>query len=403
VKPIKMVHVINSFEFGGAEAMLCNLLGRCDRERFEPSVAALIDDLTVAGPVLDAGIPLVTMGMSPGVPDPRGLARLAAHLRRERPDVVHTWMDHSNLIGGLASRLAAPRTPVVWGVHHSDHVPGLAKRSTLLTVSACARLSRRLPSRVVCCSEHARTLYCRRGFDARKMEVIPNGFDADAFRPDPAARLGVRRELGLDPDCPLVGLVARYDPVKDHATFLRAAAVLRRRLPGVRFLLCGDKVVPGNPALASLVADLGLGGACHLLGPRRDVARVHAALDVATSSSVSEAFPLAVGEAMACGVPCVATDVGDSALIVGPAGRVVRPRDPESMAEAWYDLLALGHGERRRLGLAARRRVVELFDIAAVTHRYEDLYTRLARGAAGGPRAGPRAVGSAEAVGAETG
>lgn len=373
---IKVVHVINSFEYGGAEAMLCNLLLRTDRERFEPSVVALIDDMTVADPVRSAGIPLCSMRMKPGVPDPRGVLRLARHLARERPAVVQTWMDHSNLIGGLASRLAT-RAHVVWGIHHSNHVPGLAKRSTLLTVSACARLSRRVPSRVVFCSELARTVYVKRGFEAGRTEVVPNGFDTEVFRPDPAARLSLRRELGLDPDVVLVGLVARYDPLKDHSNFLRAAAMLAHAHPETRFVLCGDKVDARNEKLASEIESLGLSCRCLLLGPRRDVARIHAALDVATSSSMSEAFPLAVGETMSCGVPCVATDVGDSALIVGNAGRIVPPGNPRALALAWVELLAMDHAERLRLGRAARSRIQELFDLGAVTRRYEGIYSRL--------------------------
>jgi glycosyltransferase involved in cell wall biosynthesis len=381
---IKIVHIINSFEFGGAEAMLCNLLLRTDRDRFEPSVVALIDDLTVAGPVLDAGIPLITMGMRPGIPDPLGVIRLARHLRRLRPTVVQTWMDHSNLIGGLASRLSSP-AKVVWGIHHSDHVRALTKRSTLITVGACARLSHRLPARIVLCSEHARTLYGQRGFASDKMQAIPNGFDTQRFRPDSAARADVRRELNID-SAPLIGLVARYDPIKDHASFLRAASLLVKIRPDVRFLLCGANVDRQNQPLAALVDSLGLTRRCHLLGPRRDVPRILAALDLLISSSISEAFPLTVGEAMSCGVPCVATDVGDSALIVGATGRIVPPGAPQAMADAWNDLLAMTVEGRRQLGAAARNRICELFDLEAVTRRYEALYRDLASGA---PRTAP--------------
>ena len=377
---IRVVHIINSFEFGGAEAMLCNLLLRCDRTRFEPSVVSLIDDLRVAGPVLDAGIPLVTMGMRPGVPDPRGVARLTGHLRRLRPQVVQTWMDHSNLIGALAARAGAPRARVVWGIHHSDHVRGVAKRSTLLTVAACARISRRLTSAIVCCSQHAAALYGERGFARDRLTVIPNGFDTTRFHPDPDARRDVRRELGVSPDTTLIGLVARYDPFKDHANFISAAALLAGRFPDARFVLCGDKVDGHNETLTAQIEALGLTNRCHLLGNRRDVPRIHAALDVATSSSISEAFPLVVGEAMACGVPCVATDVGDSALIVGDTGRIVPPRDPRALAEAWAGLLEMGADARQQLGAAARARVCELFDLGAVTRRYEALYGELVDG-----------------------
>src|SRR4051794_686944 len=197
---IRLIHVINSFQFGGAEAMLCNLLLKHDRERFELFVISLIDDLTVAGAVIKAGIPIVTCGMQPGIPDPRGVARLTAHLRRLRPDVVQTWMDHSNLIGTIAAR-CVPRTKVVWGIHHSNHVPGVAKRMTLMTVRACAMLSqRRLPSAVVFCSEHARKLYEARGFAPQKSVSIPNGFDTSRFRPDADARADIRAEIGVAPD-----------------------------------------------------------------------------------------------------------------------------------------------------------------------------------------------------------
>jgi glycosyltransferase involved in cell wall biosynthesis len=377
LRRLRVLHVINSFEHGGAEAMLCNVLLRTDRTRFEPSVVALIDDLTVAGPVLRAGIPVATMGMRPGVPDPCGVARLARHIRRSRPDVVQCWMDHSNLIGGIAARLASP-APLVWGIHHSDHVAGVTKRSTLFTVSACARLSRRLPARVVCCSEHGRRLYERSGFAADKLTVIPNGFDVERFRPDPAARAEVRSELGVAETTPLIGLVARYDPLKDHASFLAAAAILARTRPDVHFVLCGTRVDRANAALATRADSLGIAARCHLLGVRRDVPRIFAALDVAASSSISEAFPLAVGEAMACGVPCVATDVGDCALMIGDTGRIVPPRDPAAMAAAWGGLLAMSPAARGTLGLAARQRVVERFELGAVTKRYERLYEQLA-------------------------
>ena len=188
----------------------------------------------------------------------------------------------------------------------------------------------------------------------------------------------------------MVGLVARYDPFKDHATFFRAAGLLAQAVPSARFLLCGHKVDSDNRELARLAADAGLGGRCHLLGRRGDVARVYAALDVLASSSISEAFPLAVGEAMAAGVPCAVTDVGDSALLVGATGKVVPPRDPAALAAALHELLSMDPGRRADLGAAARRRVRERFSLDAVTGRYEDLYGQLAE--CGRTRSAPRAA-----------
>lgn len=375
MRKTRILHIINSFEFGGAEAMLVNLLLRTDRSRYEPSVAALIDDLSTAQPIIDAGIPLTVIGMQPGVPDPRGILRLAKNIQRSQPDVIQTWMDHSNLIGTLAA-MVSTRAPVVWGIHHSNHIAGVAKRSTLMTVNACGLLSR-LAARIVCCSQHARQMYSRRGFASDRMEVIPNGFDTARFQPDPEARNRVRQELGIAMDTPLIGLAARFDPFKDHTTFFEAAARLAQRRPDVHFLLCGSGVDYTNPALASQINKLGLGDRCHLLGRRRDVPRIHASLDLLTSSSISEAFPLVLGEAMSCGVPCVATDVGDSALIVGDTGRIVAPRNPARLADAWSELLQLAPAQRAALGVAARQRIRERFDLDAVTMRYHAVYDRL--------------------------
>jgi glycosyltransferase involved in cell wall biosynthesis len=375
-KRIRILHVINSFEFGGAEAMLCNLILRTDRVRFEPMVAALINQMAVAGPLKDAGVPIVAMGMKPGIPDPRGVERLARHIRRTRPDVIQCWMDHSNLLGALAAHLAT-RAPVLWGIHHSNHVRELTKRTTLLTLGICAFLSRRIPAKIVYCSEHSRKLYEQRGFAADKSVTIPNGFDTARFRPDPDARLSVRRELGVDAATPLIGLAARFDPFKDHANFLRAAAIVSKSHPQVHFLLCGSHVDSANAQLTRLIESLGIGNRCHLLGPRRDVPRLFAALDVAASSSISEAFPLAVGEAMACGVPCAATDVGDSALIIGQTGKIVPARDSGALAKAFDELLSLSPQERESLGRSARARICELFDLDAVSARYHALYAQV--------------------------
>ena len=414
---IKVVHIINVFGLAGAEVMLCSLLERTDRERFESMVVSLLGThslsaqgagvlpgdahgaLALAERVEALGIPVRAMGMRPGVPDPRGVVRLARLLHRERPQIVQTWMDHSNLIGGVAARLAA-RAPVIWGVHHTNYVPQITKRTTLMTVSACARLSRWLPTRIVCCSEAARATYAQRGFAAERLTVIPNGIDTDAFRPDPAARLDVRRELGLAPDATLIGLIARYAPMKDHATFLRAAAALKSRLPDVHFLLCGGQVDPGNETLASMVAELGLRGHCHLLGPRRDMPRLQASLDLATSSSVSgESFRISIGEAMACGVPCVATDVGDGAPILGETGRVVPPRDPRTLAAACRELLELSPEARARMGQSSRLHIQERYELVSITRRYEDLYETLCAG--GGRSTAPVLPGAGPAPGYE--
>jgi len=188
----------------------------------------------------------------------------------------------------------------------------------------------------------------------------------------------VCEELGISKDALLIGLVGRFDPQKDHYNFVRAAALLNGHALDAHFLLCGDQVSWENSILTGWIEASGLANRFHLLGRREDITRLTAALDIASSSSYTEGFPNVIGEAMSCGVPCVVTDVGDSALIVGNTGKVVPPKNPEALAAAWGDLIKMGPEYRRQLGSAARRRVEENYSLPAIVSKYENLYKELA-------------------------
>jgi glycosyltransferase involved in cell wall biosynthesis len=238
-------------------------------------------------------------------------------------------------------------------------------------------LSAVLPSKIVCCSELAQRTHLELGYRGDKIVVIPNGFDLSQFKPDAEARASLRAELGLAPDALVVGQVGRFHAQKDHHNFFQAAHRVLARLPEVQFVLCGRDVTWQNAQLCEWVgADR---ARFHILGERGDIPRISAALDVAcSSSSYGEAFPLVIGEAMAAGVPCVVTDCGDSALMVGETGRVVPIRDPAAFAEAIGGLLALGPDGRAALGAAARRRIAERFELRQIAARYQQLWRGLA-------------------------
>jgi glycosyltransferase involved in cell wall biosynthesis len=213
------------------------------------------------------------------------------------------------------------------------------------------------------------------------MVVIPNGFDLNVFRPDPAARLAVRAELGIDAEAVLIGLAARFDPQKDIGSFLRAAARVAAATAKTRFLLCGEGMDAANPVLARLIAETGLGARVHLLGRRADMPRITAALDIAVSSSAyGEGFSNALGEALAAAVPAVATDVGDAREIVGREGRIVPIRDPEALAAAMAELIALGAEGRARLGHEARARMARDYALDAIARRYRAIYEEVLAG-----------------------
>jgi glycosyltransferase involved in cell wall biosynthesis len=196
---------------------------------------------------------------------------------------------------------------------------------------------------------------------------LPNGFDPDEWRPDEADRTAVRRELGFENGHTVVGLVARVDPEKDHATFLAAAASAVAVRPELRFVLAGR----GTETLKIPEA---LRGRMAMLGERRDMPRLYRGLDIATLCSLSEGFPNAVGEAMATALPCIVTDVGDAAEITGETGIVIPPRDPSALAAAIITMIEEGEGPRKRRGQAARARVKEYWSIDRIARLYQNLW-----------------------------
>jgi glycosyltransferase involved in cell wall biosynthesis len=287
-------------------------------------------------------------------------------------------MYHANLLGVIAGKLAGV-PHIVWNIRSSNIDFSHYRRLTRWTVFLGARLSGFVDA-VIVNSEVGRSVHRAWGYHNARMIVIPNGFNIDHLKPDPSARGSVRAELGVRQDTLLIGLIARYHPRKDHASFLNAAALLCRREPLVHYLLAGDGVALENSELSHLVRENGLERHIHLLGRRRDIPRLTAALDIATSSSAfGEGFSNAVGEAMACGVPCVVTDVGDAADIVGDTGSVVPAGNPEALARGLADMMDLGPDGRKALGQRARQRVEARFSQARMVEAYESLYERLVR------------------------
>ncbi len=377
-RPISILFLITGLIADGAERMLYRLISRMDRTRFVVTVVNMADVGSLGEQIRAVGVPLRSLGMSPGVPNPMSFLRLARWLRQDPPDVIQTWMYHADLVGALAAKVAGD-IPVAWGIRHSDLSNHGSRRFTIHTMRVCAKVSRWLPARIVCCSQASQRVHTALGYASQKMIVIPNGFDLHAFKADPAARESVRAELQIPPDAPLIGLVGRFNPQKDHRNFVRAAALLHRSRPDVHFLLCGDDITWENAELRGWIEEAGIRKQCRLFGRRKDMSRLTAALDIAaSSSSFGEGFPNVIGEAMACGVPCAVTDVGDSALIVGQTGRVVPPQNPKELAKALHELVELGREGRTRLGMAARRRIKEHFDLPDIVTRYQNLYQELA-------------------------
>ena len=377
----RIVHLVTDLDVGGAEWMLVRLSDRLSRLGCENRVICLLPPGPLKQALDEAGIAVSSLGMRPGVPNPLGLYRLTRLLRRDPPDLLQTWLYHADVLGVLAGRLArVPR--VVWNLRASEVNMRLYGLTSSLTRWMAGRLSR-LPDAVVANSGAGRRAHEALGYRPRRWELIPNGVDTDMFRPDEARRAAVRRELGLTADMAAIGVIARFDPVKGHELWLRAAGRLARDRPDLRFVLAGRGVTAGSPQLARWIGDAGLDGRVVLLGERRDIAAIDAAMDLVVMPSITEGFPNAVAEAMACGVPCVVTDVGDAAEIVGDTGWLTPPGDAAGLAAACRAALAAPIDERRRRGRAARERIVRLYSLDAMTASYAALYTSLLAGRIG--------------------
>ena len=290
---------------------------------------------------------------------------------------MQTWLYHAGLLGLLIGRAAGIKR-IVWGIRCSNMHLRNYRPLTALTVKIAGGLSF-LADGIVVNSTEGRKVHGRRGYHTERMILIPNGFDTERFHPDGGASRWLLSQLSLSEDVALIGLVARFDPMKDHKNFLKAASLLAARDESVLFVMVGRGMNHNNRKLIPLLDDYRLKDRVHLLGLRHDIPRIVAALDIATSSSAfGEGFSNTIGEAMSCGIPCVVTDVGDSAQIVGDTGRVVPPRDPEAMARAWARLLKIGRDGRRDLGERARSRIVENFELGKIVNKFEHLYEKLA-------------------------
>jgi len=302
------------------------------------------------------------------------IASLIRMIRKEAPDVIQGWMYHANLLAAIAAPFSLRKTPVIWNIRQSLYSLDYEKRTTAAVIKAGAFTSR-LSRHIVYNSVTAAVQHKQAGYCADRQIIIPNGFDTASFRPCRESYVSLREELNLRGNTPVIGLVGRFHPMKDHETFLRAASILHREFPSVHFVLVGKQVDSSNSILQKQISELHLSQNVHLLGERSDIRRITAAFDVATCSSFTEAFPNVVGEAMSCGVPCVATDVGDSAHVVGDTGRVIPARNPPALAQAWSELIEMESQQRTELGMRARQRVMERFSLETVVKSYENLYT----------------------------
>jgi glycosyltransferase involved in cell wall biosynthesis len=371
-----VLHIITGLDdTGGAEMMLYKILSGMNREDSPPIVLSME---STCGPIckrIEAlGVPVYSLEMRRGAPTPIAFWHLIRLVRRLQPALIQGWMYHANLLALLVKPFLSRPTPVLWNIRQSLYDLKHEKKMTAWVIRICAMLSR-MPARILYNSEVGAIHHEAVGYASSKRLIILNGFAVEIFSPSEEARAQVRQELGLSPTAILIGLVGRYDPIKNHKNFILAADHLSNSYPDVHFLLVGNNVDDKNKILIDLINNKKLNNNFHLLGEREDINTLTAALDISTCCSHGEGFPNVVGEAMSCEVPCVVTDVGDSAAVVGETGIVVPPRDSLALANGWKELLDMGVEKRKHLGKSARERIISNYSIEKIASQYEALYT----------------------------
>jgi len=375
---MKVIHIITGLNTGGAEMVLYKLLSVMDQEIYTAEVISLTDIGPIGKKIKSLGVQVNALRMRRGIPGPLAVLKLASWLSQLNADVIQTWMYHADLVGGIAAKLAGG-VPVIWGVHHYNLEFQHNKRSTIWTAMLCAKLSRWLPRKIVCCSNATRQAHMALGYISERMVVVSNGIDLSDFKPDSAARESIRKELGIPQSVPLIGMVARFDPQKDHKNFVDATRMLGAEYPDAHFLLCGDGVTWDNQSLICWIDNAGMRRHFHLLGVRQDIASVTAALDIATSSSFGESFSLTMGEAMACGIPCVTTNLEAPVDLLGGYGWIVPIHDSRALCHAWREILGASGEARKKCLDAARERIRKHFSLESMAEGYQHLFVELHR------------------------
>ena len=373
---MKVTHVIVGLNIGGAELMLRRLCESFNSSSEDEHRVISLTDLGEVGALLRAhGVTVDTLGMRGAWDVFSAFNKLVRLLQSTKPDVVQTWMYHADLLGGLAARWVGVKG-LIWGIRTTDVSKGGGK-STIVIRRLCAWLSAILPNVIVCAAEASRTTHIAVGYSPKKMIVIPNGFDLERLVASSEEREAIRLTHGIGVNDFVIGSLGRFNEVKDHAGFIKSAGLVAARFPYVKFLMIGRDVDHGNIALMADIAATGYADRFVLLGERKDVAGCYRAMDMFCLHSFTEGFPNVLGEAMSMALPCVTTDAGDAAFLLGGNGIVVPVHEPQVLAEALAKVVGKTDAERTTMGQGAYTRIFENFTMKCTETKFKEIYDRL--------------------------
>ena len=365
----KIVHIITGLNVGGAERALYTLLVGGLNNKFENQVISLTDE-GYYGPILrEAGIKVICLGMNSGRPSLSGMRRLREVMRANPPDILQGWMYHGNLAAIFARFFVPGLVKVVWNIRTSidDYLYlSFSRRGIIRLGSLCSKRS----DVILFNSNRAMKQHLEIGYLTDLMLTIPNGFDTKVWMPSEHIKNKIRKDLDFKSKDLIIGFIGRDDSQKDSKNFFSAIERVLRTNNNAQIIVIGR-------GLQNAVSHKAILKQVIFLGHCDKVSELMPAFDILCLSSSIEGFPNVIGEAMACGVPCVTTDVGDAATIVGDTGWIVPPRDSRALSLALLEALSVSQEERHTRGKAARFNIVSKYSLASSLDKYEVMYSNL--------------------------
>jgi len=376
---MKICHIITDLDVGGAESMLFSLVSNSNMHTdFNHYIVSLKGDGIYGKKLMETGAPVYSLNMQRSVFGGFSVFKLLKVLKKIRPDILHTWLYHADVAGLVFGILFQKNMPIIWNLRCSDMDLTHYSYRTRLILWALVLLSH-LPDAVIANSQSGKNYHIQKGYKPGLWKIIPNGFNTEKYKPDHANRDRFRTALGIKNSDVVIGMIARYDPMKDHNNFLSAANKLVKKISTVHFILVGRGINESNRELMREIRRNNLGAYIHLIEETDKVEKIIPGFDISTLSSMSEGFPNIIGESMACGVPCVCTDTGDSGILIGDTGKVVQRKNAEALANAWMSLIELSKEKRTDLGLKARQRILNYYTIQRIVEQYEQFYASIVK------------------------
>jgi glycosyltransferase involved in cell wall biosynthesis len=375
---MKVLHVITGLTAGGAERMLHNLMCSTTRKVVDPMVVSLMDAGKFGPLINNLGIPVITVGMKRGVPSLSGTIKLLKTTKQFKPDIVQGWMYHGNVAAHLVHRISAPKhSALLYNIRQTLYDIKKERPLTQKIIKLEARFSKKTSSVIYNTYVGARQ-HEEFGYDPTKTVVIPNGVDCNLFQKNTEVREATRNSLNISEENILIGIAARFHPMKNYPCFIRCAAKIHEEFPKTRFIMVGENVTTAEKEILALQQKYETANFIMPLGEWSKMLSFFNSLDILTScSSWGEGFSNSIAEASACEVPCVVTDIGDSKEIIGGNGIVIPPDDDQALIDAWRNLIVRSATERYELGSKARSRILEKYSLPKIVQMYESLYSSL--------------------------